>query len=569
MPLVSQATVTVSYKSQVISLPLLIVQGDGAALFGRNWLEHLRLDWPSIHSVSSNSHDGLQNLLQKHQQLFKDELGTLQGVEAEIHVPPHTQPRFYKARPIPYAMKAKVEDELQRLQAAGVISPVEFSDWAAPIVPVVKSDGNIRICGDYSVTVNAVSKLDNYPLPRVDDLFTAMSGGVVFSKLDLQHAYQQVRLSPESRKFTTINTTRGLFQYERLPFGISSAPAIFQRIMESLLNDIPGVAVYIDDVLVTGKDEADHLQKLDLVMDRLKLAGVTLKESKCIFLTPSVEYLGHVIDKEGLHPSPDKIRAIRNAPAPKNLSELKSFLGLINYYAKFMSNLASLLFPLYRLLQKEAKWEWTSQQISAFRKAKELLQSSSLLIHFDPTKDIILTCDASSYGLGAVLAHRMDDNSERPIAFTSRTRLAPAEKKYSQVEKEGLAIVYAVHKFHQYLYGHRFTIFSDHKPLKYLFSESRPVPVLASARIQRWALTLSTYEYTIEYRPGTKIANADALSRLPQETQHIPIPVPGDIKCLIQQLSDCIVTAAQIAAWTVKDVVLSRVHFILHGWPDN
>ena len=163
----------------------------------------------------------------------------------------------------------------------------------------------------------------------------------------------------------------------------------------------------------------------------------------------------------------------------------------------------------------------------------------------------------------------MDDNSERPIAFTSRT-LAPAEKKYSQVEKEGLAIVYAVRKFHQYLYGHRFTIFSDHKPLKYLFSESRPVPVLASARIQRWALTLSTYEYTIEYRPGTKIANADALSRLPQETQHIPIPVPGDIKCLIQQLSDCIVTAAQIAAWTVKDVVLSCVHhFILHGWPDN
>ena len=570
LPLVGKVTVSVAYKSQVVSLPLLIVKGEGAALFGRNWLEHIRLDWSAIHSLSSNS-DGLHNLLQKHQQLFRDELGTLQGVEAVIHVPPHAQPRFYKARPIPYAMKDKVEDELQRLQAAGVISPVEFSDWAAPIVPVVKSDGNIRICGDYSVTVNAVSKLDNYPLPSVDDLFTAMSGGVIFSKLDLKHAYQQLRLSEESKKFTTINTTRGLFQYERLPFGISSAPAIFQRIMESLLNGIPGVAVYIDDVLVTGKNEDDHLQKLDCVMERLKAAGVTLKRSKCIFLTPSVEYLGHVIDKEGLHPSPEKIRAIQDAPAPQNLSELKSFLGLINYYSKFMSNLASLLHPLYKLLQKEAKWEWTGEQISAFNDAKQLLQSSSVLIHFDPSKEIILTCDASSYGLGAVLAHKMEDNSERPIAFTSRT-LAPAEKKYSQVEKEGLAIVYAVRKFHQYLYGHHFTIFSDHQPLKYLFSESRQVPAMASSRIQRWALTLGTYEYTIQYRPGTTIANTDALSRLPLEDQPADkdIPMPGDVNFLVQQLSVSIVTASQIASWTEKDVIMSRVHhFILHGWPDR
>lgn len=172
LPLLGKVTVSVAYHSQVVVLPLLIVQGEGAALFRRNWLEQIQLDWSSIHSVKISS--GLHDLLQKHQQLFWDELGTLQGTEAVIHVPPHSQPRFFKARPIPYAMKEKVEKELLRLQEANVISPVEFSDWAAPIVPVVKSDGSLRICGDYSVTVNAVSKLDSYPLPRVDDLFTAM-----------------------------------------------------------------------------------------------------------------------------------------------------------------------------------------------------------------------------------------------------------------------------------------------------------------------------------------------------------------------------------------------------------
>ena len=195
------------------------------------------------------------------------------------------------------------------------------------------------------MTVNTVSKLDNYPLPRVDDLFTAMSGGKVFSKLNLTHAYQQVLLSESSNKYTTINTTKGLFEYQRIPFVISSAPAIFQRAMEGLFQDLPDVIVYLDDVLVTGPNKEEHLKNLDKVMDRLKSAGVTLKQPKCIFLAPSVEYLGHIIDKDGLHPAPEKVRAIQDAPEPHNLSELKSFLGLINYYSKFMSNLAMFLSP--------------------------------------------------------------------------------------------------------------------------------------------------------------------------------------------------------------------------------
>ena len=567
LEIMGQADVKITYKSQVVIMPLVVVRGQGPSLFGRNWLQKIKLDWKNIKNISQNT--ALDSVLQKHSRLFREGLGKLEGMEATIVVPTDAQPRFFKPRPLPYALKEKVEQELERLQKEGVITPVQFSDWAAPIVPVIKADGNVRICGDYKVTVNRVSKLDAYPLPRVEDLFTALAGGQLYTKLDLSHAYQQLVLSETSKKYTTINTTKGLFQYERLPFGVSSAPAIFQRTMESLLQGLPKVVTYIDDILVTGQDAEEHLKNLDMVLERLEKANVTLKRDKCIFAAKSVEYLGHVIDHEGLHPSREKVRAIQDAPVPHNITELKSFLGLLNYYSKFMPNLSTVLSSLYQLLKKDAQWKWKEAQQVAFDKAKSLLLSSSLLVHYDSCKDLILSCDASQYGLGAVLAHRMDNGVEKPIAYTSRT-LSIAEKKYSQMEKEGLAIVFAVKKFHQYLAGRKFVIYSDHKPLKYLFADTRQVPLMAASRIQRWSLLLSSYEYSIEYKPGDKLANADALSRLPLPETSPQSSPDMTVQFFINNLEENIVSAKDIKAWTERNPILSRVYrFIIHGWPDD
>lgn len=230
--------------------------------------------------------------------------------------------------------------------------------------------------------------------------------------------------------------------------------------------------MYIDDIIVTGKTDEEHHRNLNEVLNRLEKAGMRLKEVKCKYMVPEIEYLSHKINQEGLQPSDSKVAAIVEAPPPKNVSELKSFLGMVNYYGKFLPNLSTTLASLYQLLRKETPWRWSDEEQQAFDKVKTFLQSSNLLVHFDGDKPIVLACDASPYGVGAVLSHRMEDGTDRPIAFASRT-LAPVEKRYSHLDKEALAIIFGVKHFHQYIYGRPFVLLSDHKPLMHILSESR------------------------------------------------------------------------------------------------
>ena len=570
MDVLGEMLVEVVYENQRKTLLLIVVAGAGPSLFRRNWLEHLTINWRQVLSVTCmpTMQTQLQALLKKYHQVFTDELGTIRDLKASLQVHPDAQPKFWKARTVPYALRPAVEQELECLEASGIIEPVSHSDRAAPIVVVPKKDGRHRICGDYKVTVNQALEVEQYPLPKPEHLFATLSGGTKFSKLDLSQAYLQLFLDDPSRPYVTINTHRGLYRYTRLPFGVASAPAIFQKVMDTILQGMDHVICYLDDILVTGRNDAEHLQTLEEVLKRLQRHGLRTKQETCEFLRDSVEYLGHCIDAKGLHATQDKLPAITKAPTPRNVQELRSFLGLLNYYGKFMPNLATLLHPLNNLLRKDATWNWTTECAEAFQKAKETLISSQVLAHYNPYLPIKMAADASAYGVGAVISHMLPNGSEHPIAFASRT-LSPSECNYAQIEKEALALIFGVKKFHQYLYGRKFTLVTDHKPLKAILGPKKGIPSLAAARLQRWAIILASYQYEIEFRPTQEHSNADALSRLPLPRPQYSESSSEPSAFNIRQIRFLPLTFKTVQRATRSDQSLNKVYFYTtKGWPN-
>ena len=400
----------------------------------------------------------------------------------------------------------KVEKELDKLETRGVIKKTDKSSWASPIVVVPKSDNTVRIYGDYKATINQSVEDEPYILPTTQDLYTALVSSKVFSKLDLSHAYAQLNVDKESQEYLTISSHKRMHSYLKLPHGVKSSPKIFQAKMDQILQGIEKCVCKQDDILVGGNDWQENLKILADVLDRLHKYNLHLKLSKCEFLKPEVVYLGLKISAVGLQPVEEKINAVKKAPTPCNVSELRSFLGMVQYYHSFLPGLTTMLAPLHKLLQKGMKWEWTHDCQKAFEACKEGLTSDSLLVHYDLNRELRLACDASSYGLGAVLSHIMDDGQERPIAYASRT-LSSSERSYAQIKRETLSIAYGVKKFPQFLYGRKFTLVTDHQPLLVLLGPKAAIPTMAAARMQRWAVVLSAYDYQIEYRRSEKHSN--------------------------------------------------------------
>ena len=582
---VGRLEIIVEYQDQRYALDLYVVKCTGPPLFGRDWLKHIKLNWQEINQmtpvvpsfIGENVKAKLNQLQEQYKAIFQPGLGKLKNIKARLVIEEGCQPKFFKPRQVPYALKPKVEAELDELERTGILTKVNYSEWATPIVPVVKRNQTVRICGDFKTTVNPVLKVDQYPLPRIEDIFASLAGGQKFSKLDLRQAYLQCEVEEESRKLLTINTHRGLYTYNRLVFGIASAPAIWQRSIDQVLQGVPNVQCILDDMIITGKNDQDHLKTLETVFERLKCFGLRVNNDKCEFFKSRISFCGHEIDASGLHKTNDKIQSVVSAPRPQNQNQLRSLIGLIRYYDRFLPNIASILNPLNKLLGNNVRWAWNEQCEQAFNQAKELIASDLVLMHYDPKLPLRLACDASPYGLGAVVSHVLPDGTERPIAFSSRS-LSSAEQNYAQIHREALALYWGVKKFFPYLYGRKFSLVTDHAPLLTIFHPEKGIPAMTAARLQRYALFLSGFNYTIEYRGTAHHSNCDFLSRLPlpttgkkendnYEDDDDDADVDAAEVYAINQLESLPVTSAAVRRETANDPTLSRVLFFTRsGW---
>ena len=439
--------------------------------------------------------------------VFRDELGHC-TLGNPTTIPTEGPPIKQKAYRIPLPKRRVVEEELEKMLEAGVIRPSQ-SPWASPVTLVGKKDGTTRFCVDFR-KVNDCTIKDAYPLPLIQDIFDSMQGASVFSTLDLKSGYWQVDMAEEDIPKTAFICHRGLYEFVRLPFGLSNAPSQFQRIMNYVLRDYIGrtCLVYIDDIVVFSTTKEEHRRHLQEILDVINESGMTLKRKKCFFGKESVDLLGYVISAEGIAAQEDKISAINNMTAPQNVKAIQRFLGMTGYYRQLIPRYADIAVPLVTLTKKKELWRWGEEEQKAFDDLKAALTSDRVMAHPDPTKPYRLYTDASNYATGAILTQVDDAGVERPIHYVSKA-FSEGQKRWSAIEREAFAIVHALRKLQPYLQGADLTILTDHKPLRSLFQCE-----LKNSKVQRWAMLISEFAPKIEYRKGSDNVRADMLSRI-------------------------------------------------------
>ena len=441
-------------------------------------------------------------------------IGKMKDVQVKLHVDPNVKPVAQKHRRVPFHLREKLEKELDRLEQAGIIEKVNSAtEWVSPLVIAPKKGtDDIRMCVDM-VQPNRAIKRVRHVIPTVEELRHDMNGMKVFSKLDLNNGFHQLELEEESRHMTTFSSHMGLFRYRRLNFGTNSAPEVFHEELRKKLATVKGCKNIHDDILVAGVDDDDHLRALRDTLLVLRKNGLTAKLSKCVFGKPSVSFFGLIFSKDGVHPDPSKVEALKVAEAPRDKKELRSFLGMTNFTSQFMPGYATITHPLRMLLRKNTHWKWEKEHQRAFQKLKDSLKVDTYLSYYDTKLDRTeVVCDASPVGLGAILVQYEKDSAIPRIVACNSKSLTPVEMRYGQIEREALAIHFSCFKYRIYLLGHPgFTVVTDHRPLVSLFNNPwRPGPF----RVEKIRLKVQGFSFKVEYRKG-KDNPTDYISRHP------------------------------------------------------
>ncbi|XP_078239960.1 uncharacterized protein LOC144586112 [Pogona vitticeps] len=462
-------------------------------------------------ALTQDQQQELKMLLSKYQQVFSNKPGIVKGVMHRIHTgdaPPQAVSPYRVTGPY----RDKVRKELDEMLRENIIVP-SSSPWSSPIVLVDKPDGSIRFCVDYR-KLNRVTTPDAYPMPRLDNLIETIGGCRFISSLDLVKGYWQLRIDPRDQEKTAFCSPFGLYEFRVLSFGLRNAPATFQRLMDQTLAGLSDFTVaYIDDIGIFSNTWEDHLIHLELVLQRLSAAGLTVKASKCQLGSPEIKYLGHMVGGGMIKPLEAKIEAVRDWPRPNTKKKVKSFLGLVGYYRKFIPRFSEIAAPLTDLTRKKAddRIPWTSDCEEAFQRLKQALINYPVLRAPDFDREFIIYTDASNSGVGAVLCQEDENGDQHPVSYLSR-KLQKGERHLATVEKECLAIVYAIQKAKPYIWGRHFILCIDHSPLQWLKTMKTH-----NSKLMRWALNLQDYDFEVKVVRGSVNCVADALSRRPEE----------------------------------------------------
>jgi hypothetical protein len=474
--------------------------------------------------------------------------------EYSIDIDPSVPPKVCPPRPVPVAIQDRVKQELDRLCQDGVIKPVdEYTPWVSNMVAVV-SPNKVRLCIDPTHLNRAIHR-EQYLLHTLEEVVRQIPGAKYFAKYDASQGFYQIQLSESSSKLCTFATPFGRFRFTRMPYGIKSAPEIFQKVMDHVIQGLPKTFIVVDDV-IQAADSLEELEQLSRqFLQRCREMNLKLNAKKFAFGLTELSYVGHVLTSEGLKPDPNKVKAMMEMPTPTNKEELQRVLGVATYLSKFIPNMSQVTAPMRKLLEKDVEFMWNKPQEESFNQLKHLITNAPVLTYFDVKKDCILSVDSSSYGVGAVL---LQDG--RPVAYASKS-LTKAQTNYPQIEKEMLAICFGCDRFHQYIYGKSVVVESDHKPLEPIFKKQiNQVP----ARLQLMLLKLSKYDLTVTWKPGKQLVIPDHLSRSPLKDE-----LSDEYKVFLA-LEYKQTDLQEIATKTGEDQELSQVYdFVMNGWPSS